>query len=90
MIDEHCEMCDCNKEFVAVNYGVRTTPCQEYEIVTGKRECPASHMLDKKGRRVRIIQRIEELKRLKLVQKAGLTEIEIIAVVRHLQVLRIL
>ena len=39
-------------------------------------------MKDKKGRRVRVIRRIEELKLLKLCRKAGLTDDEILAVVR--------
>ena len=39
-------------------------------------------MLDKKGRKVRVVRRIEELKQLKIVRKAGLTEDEILAVVR--------
>ncbi len=39
-------------------------------------------MKDKKGRRVRVIRRIEELRRLKLAINAGLTDDEILAVVR--------
>jgi hypothetical protein len=39
-------------------------------------------MKDMKGRRVRVIRRIEELKQLKLCRKAGLTDDEILAVVR--------
>ena len=35
-----------------------------------------------KGRRVRVIRRIEELKQLKLCRKAGLTDDEILTVVR--------
>jgi len=39
-------------------------------------------MKDKNGRRVRVVRRIEELKLLKLCKKAGLTDDEILAVVR--------
>jgi hypothetical protein len=82
MEEEHCIKAGCNDEFISSNYGVRTTPSKEYEIATGRRELPPEDMLDKKGRKVRTVRRIEELKRLKLAQKAGLTEEEIIAVVR--------
>ena len=41
-------------------------------------------MKDKKGRRVRVIRQIDELKRLKMCQKACLTDDEILAVVRAL------
>jgi hypothetical protein len=81
MEEEHCVKAGCNEEFISSNYGVRTTPRKEYEIATGRRTCPPEDMLDRKGRKVRIVRRIEELKRLKLAQKAGLTEDEIVAVV---------
>ncbi len=81
MKDEHCAKAGCNDDFVTSNYDVRTSPCNEYEIATEQRECPAEHMLDKKGRKVRVVRRIEELKQLKIVLKAGLTEDEILAVV---------
>ncbi len=82
MKDEHCAKAGCKDDFVTSNYALRTNPCNEYETVTGQRECPAEHMLDKKGRKVRVVRRIEELKQLKIVCKAGLTEDEILAVVR--------
>jgi hypothetical protein len=82
MADEHCVMYGHDEQFETSNYGVRTTPRQEYEITTGKRDCAAKDMEDKKGRPVRIIPRIEELKLLKVAQKAGLVEEELIAVVR--------
>jgi hypothetical protein len=81
MEEEHCVKAGCSDEFVSSNYGVRTTPRKEYEITTGRRACPPEDMLDKKARRVRVVRRIEELKQLKLVQSAGLTEDEIAAVV---------
>ena len=82
MEEEHCVKTGCSDEFISSNYGVRTTPRKGYEIATGRRACPPEDMLDKKGRKVRIVQRIEELKQLKLAKKAGLTEDEIVAVVR--------
>ena len=82
MADEHCVMYGHDEPFETSNYSVRTTPRQEYEITTGKRDCVAKDMEDKKGRPVRIIRRIEELKLLNVAQKAGLVEEELIAVVR--------
>ena len=81
MEEEHCVKAGCDDEFVTSNYGIRTTPRKEYEIATGRRACPPGDMLDKKGRKVRDVRRIEELKGLKLVQRAGLEEAEILAVV---------
>jgi hypothetical protein len=82
MHDEHCVMWGFDVEFTTSNYGLTTTPRNEYEISTGKRECPEKDMKDKKGRCVRVIRQIEELSRLKLCSKAGLTDDEILAVVR--------
>jgi hypothetical protein len=82
MADEHCVMYGHDKPFETSNYGVRTTPRQEYEITTGKRDCAAKDMEDRKGRPVRVIRRIEELELLKVAQKAGLVLEELIAVVR--------
>jgi hypothetical protein len=73
-----------NVDFTTSNYGLTTTPLNEYEISTSKRQCPEKEMEDKKGRRVRVIRRIEELRRLKLCRKADLTDDEILAVVRAL------
>jgi hypothetical protein len=95
MEEEHCIKAGHNAEFVSSNYGVRTTPRKEYEIATGEyeiatgRPCPAEDMLDKQGRIVRAVRRIEDLKLLPLVQKADLTEDEVVAVVRLLPVRRI-
>ena len=82
MKDEHCAKAGCTDDFDTSNYDLRTNPWNEYKIGTGQCECPAAHMLDKKGRKVRVVRRIEELKQLKIVRKAGLTEDEILAVVR--------
>jgi hypothetical protein len=81
MHDEHCAMWGFDVELTTSNYGLTTTPRNEYEISTGKRECPEKDMQDKKGRRVRVIRRIEELRRLTLCSKACLTDDEILAVV---------
>ena len=61
---------------------MRSKPRKEFEIATGQCECPAEDMLDREGRKVRVVKRIEELKLLKMAQKAWLTEDEILAVVR--------
>ncbi len=82
MEDEHCTKAGCTDNFDTSNYGVRTNPLKEYEIATGRRACPAEDMLDKEGKRVRVVKRIDALKVLKLATKAGLTEDEILAVVR--------
>ncbi len=82
--DEHCVMWGFNFKFTTSNYGLQTTPKKEYEISTGKLPCPEEDMKDKKGRLVRVIRRIEELKTLKLCTKPEppLTDDEILAVVR--------
>ncbi len=59
-----------------------TTPCKEFEIATGKLECPEEDMLDRnKRRKVRIIHKIDALKTLEICTKAGLRDYEILAVV---------
>jgi hypothetical protein len=82
--DEHCVFWGFDVQFTTSNYGLTTTPQKEYGISTGKHLCPEEDMKDKKGRRVRVIRRIEELKRLKLCRKAHLTDDEILTVVRAL------
>ncbi len=82
--DEHCVMFGCELDFTTSNYGLTTSPKREYEISThtGMRRCAEKDMLDKKGRPVRVIRRIEELRLLKVSKKAHLTDDEILAVVR--------
>jgi hypothetical protein len=82
--DEHCVLWGFDVELTTSNYGLITTPQKEYEISTGQRLCPEEDMKDKKGRRVRVIQPLEKLKRLKICQKASLTDDEVLAVVRSL------
>ena len=77
-----------DEPFQTTNYGVTTTPRKEYEITTGKRDCPDKDKLDKKNRPVRIIRRIDELKQQKAVQKAALEDDEIVAVVRGWESIR--
>ena len=74
-------MCGFDIEFTTSNYGLITTPQKEYEISTGERLCPEKDLNDKKGRRVRVIRRIEELNQINLCQTACLTDDEILAVV---------
>lgn len=68
-------------EFTTSNYGLTTTPQNEYGISKGGQTCPEKDMLDKKGRRVRVIRPIEELKQLPLCLNTKLTDDEILAVV---------
>ena len=68
--------------FTTSNYGLTTTPENEYKIVTGETDCPEEDKKDKLKRTVRVIKSIEDLKRLEIAQKAKLEEVEIFAVVR--------
>ena len=68
--------------FTTTNYGLTTTPENEFRITKGTAKCQERNMLDKKGNKVRIIKTLDELKALKLAQKAKLGELEIIVVVR--------
>ena len=74
-------MFGCDTQFTASNYLVKTTPRKEYEIATGQRECPEEDMLDRKGRKVRVLRRIDALRTLDLCKKAELQDCEILAVV---------
>ncbi len=80
--NEHTTMFGFDREFTTSNYLVTTTPRKEYEIATGKRKCPEGDMLDRKGRRVRVIRSIDALKTLEICRRAGLRDYEILAVVR--------
>ncbi len=80
--NEHTTMFGCDMEFTTSNYLVTTTPRKEYEIAMGRRECPDGDMLDRKGRRVRVIQSIDTLRTLDICRRAGLKDYEILAVVR--------
>jgi len=81
MEEEHCIKAGCETFFVSSNYGVRTTPKFEYEMVIGKRTCPAEQILDKKGVAVRVIPSIEALTKNKQALAAKLIKEEVIALV---------
>ena len=70
-----------NKHFFTSNYGLRTTPSDEYRIATGEQLCPRDQMLDKHGKEVRVIRRLEALMGLDIVKKSKLVQEEVIAVV---------
>jgi hypothetical protein len=74
-------MYGCDIEYTTSNYGVTTTPRSEFEIAMGLRECPERDMLDRKGRKVRVIRRIDALRTLDICRRAGLTDDEILVVV---------
>ena len=78
--DEHCVMARCDEEFTTSNYGVTTTPHNEYNISTGAVICPEKDMLDKMGNRVRRIEK-NQLKEIELCRSAKLTEDEVLSVV---------
>ena len=61
-----------------------TTPRKEYGIATGTQDCPEEDMLDRKKRKVRVIRKIDALKTLKICEKAGLADYEILAVVSRI------
>jgi hypothetical protein len=79
--NEHTKMAGFDTSFTTNNYGVTTTPLKEYNIATGKQVCPEEDMLDRKKRKVRVIHKIDALKTLKICEKAGLADYEVLAVV---------
>jgi len=81
--NEHCVLEGYNQVFVTTNYGIKTTPEQEYKIAIGDITCPEDHMKDKNGATVRIVQKIGQLKEIPFVNSAGLREVEILAVVLY-------
>jgi hypothetical protein len=85
MEDEHCAGAGCKAPFKTDNYGLTTTPADEFDMAVGRRACPVENMLDKAGKLVRVVRQIEELKALPLAIRAGLGEEEVIAVVSTLK-----
>ncbi len=69
-------------EFVTGNYGVHTSPSNEYAIAKGRRPCPARDLQDGMGGTVRVVRRLEELMELKTAVEAKLLDDEVLAVVR--------
>ena len=67
--------------FTTSNYNVTTTPRDEYRHVTGEKACPEQQMLDREGKRVRVMRRIEDLMQMPLTKEAKLEKAEVVAVV---------
>jgi len=68
--------------FTTDNYGLTTTPKQEYWIATGRAECPEEAKKDLNGKTVRDVKPLAVLKQLPAVLRAKLVEMEIVAVAR--------
>jgi hypothetical protein len=81
MKDEHCVMYGHNIIFLSSNYGLQTTPRDEYNIATGQQLCTRDQMLDKHGHEVRVIRPIELLMGLDIVKNSKLGQEEVTAVV---------
>ncbi len=79
--DEHCVKTGFNIQFETTNYGIITTPFQEFQYATGKALPPEQDMLDRSGARVRVVRPLAELMELRVVIKAMLTADEVLAVV---------
>ncbi len=79
--NEHTVMLGSELVFTTSNYNVTTTPRKEYLIATEQIECPEVDMMDRNGRIVRVIRRINALKTLDICKKARLEDCEILAVV---------
>ena len=82
MKQEHCDQYGHAEPFTTSNYGLETTPEDEYKIATGQKACPEEAKKDKQGKTVRVVKSLAELKALAVVLQAKLTDMEIIAVVR--------
>jgi len=67
--------------FTTSNYNVTTTSYDEYMYVMGEKACPEHQMLDREGKRVRVMRRIEDLMQLPLAMEAKLERAEVVAVV---------
>ena len=68
-------------EFETNNYLNKTTPCREWEIVVGKRQCDIKSEPCQK--RIRKIPKIDELCALEIAKDANLMEAEVIAIVLY-------
>jgi hypothetical protein len=78
MTAEHCSKAGASKDFTSSNYGITTNPQREWLIVVGTLQCPRNQMAY--GRK---IQPISSLVASDGAQRAGLSEVEIIAVVLY-------
>ena len=81
MKQEHCELYGHDVQFTTSNYGITTTPQDEYQIATGKKQCPKKDTMNKDGKFVRVIKKIKDLQELPQSIDAGLLFIEILALV---------
>ena len=82
MMQEHCEMHGHAERFTTDNYGLTTTPEDEYRIATGQMKCPEEARKDREGRVVREVRPLAVLMALPAAQRAKLVEMEVTAVVR--------
>jgi hypothetical protein len=78
---EHTSNWGYNVKFKTRNYGLETTPEKEYKISVGIQTCPEEDKLNRKGKVVRVVKSMAELKELPLCKEAVLTADEILAVV---------
>ena len=70
------------ERFTTDNYGLTTTPEDEYKIATGQMTCPEEARKDREGRVVREVKPLAVLMALPAAQRAKLVEMEVTAVVR--------
>ena len=68
--------------FTTSNYNVTTTLHAKYKHTTGEKACPEAQMLDREGKRVRVMRRIEDLMGMPLTEEAKLEKAEVLVVVR--------
>ena len=82
MRNEHTVRSGSKRKFTSSNYGLTTCPHDEFLYATGQRPCPEQDMKDRHGRTVRTLRSVDALRTLEICIKAGLTDDEILAVVR--------
>ena len=74
---EHCRRPDSSKPFLTSNYGITTTPAQEWEITTKQNASLADMRHDRR------LPNPEDLLRSDLSKRAGLTLIEVVVLVLY-------
>jgi hypothetical protein len=74
---EHCRSPDSSEPFLTSNYGITTTPAQEWEITTKQNASLADMRHDRR------LPNPEELLQSDLSKRAGLTLIEVIVLVLY-------
>ena len=81
---EHCQRKGATDVFEPKNYGIKTTPQWEWEIVKGQRECPpAQENACKQVKQIRRVPKIEDLLSLSVAKDANLIAAEVIAIVLY-------